>query len=298
MQAYFTNNLRGFLIILGIGVLGLSALFTHQVSRVRGSFRPYQKPTLWYLVLSLLFFAAIATTSGVIMADKIFLYPYEPLSLFIFYQAYFLLLGIVHFHIMHHYLHWSGDEKSFWVEVLFTLIVSMFGSISFVIIYQYFNKEGLELIMVTSTCFFIVPLFFYHTFKKAVSIPPRLVKHWFYPVNQKIEEPDESKLTNMLIISFEFQKHTRDTLFTNFRAKAPLYMEFGQLFYFFINDYNERHMDNKIQFINEAGEPYEWIFYKKHRWYTIITHYIDAENTNYVNHIRENDVIICNRVLK
>ena len=111
----------------------------------------------------------------------------------------------------------------------------------------------------------------------------------------EIEEPEDSKLKNLLVISFEFQKKIYDAHLTNFRAKAPVDMEFGQLFYYFINDYNERHTDNKIQYINQGGAPHGWIFYKRPRWYSLFTNYVDAEKTIYNNRIRENDVIICTR---
>jgi Type VI secretion system, TssN len=74
-------------------------------------------------------------------------------------------------------------------------------------------------------------------------------------------------------------------------------MGFGQLFYYFINDYGERHPNNKIEFADNNAAPYGWIFYKKPRWYTINTIYIDAEKTFYANRIRENDVIVCHRFL-
>ena len=112
-----------------------------------------------------------------------------------------------------------------------------------------------------------------------------------------MEDPDESKLKNLLVISFEFKKGINDSSITNFRAKAPVDMDFGQLFYYFINDYNERHPDSKIQYVNGSGEPNGWIFYKKHRWNTLTTQYVDAGKTIFNNHIKENDVIICNRSL-
>ncbi len=46
----------------------------------------------------------------------------------------------------------------------------------------------------------------------------------------RLEDPDENKLKNMLLISFEFQKGGTDHCFTNFRAKAPADMELRLLF--------------------------------------------------------------------
>ena len=290
MEKVLTNDMSRLLIILGIGVIGLSALTSKLIAKARGSFKPYRKATLLYLLCFLLFFALIAIAAHPSIYTR-------PLTFFIFYQAYFLLLGIVHAYTMRSYLAWSGSRQSFWPELLFTIIVSLFGSIGFMLLYRIVNPNGLEMIMATSVCFFIVPFFFYHTFTSAVSIPPKIIRQWYYPVTGQVEEPDESKMKNLLVISFEFQKHTGDVHYTNFRAKAPTDMEFGLLFYYFINDYNERHESSKIQFINAGGEPHGWIFYKKPRWYSVFTEYIDTEKTIYINDIRENDVIICSRSL-
>jgi hypothetical protein len=196
---------------------------------------------------------------------------------------------------MNRYLEWSKEPESFWLKFLFTVLLGIFGSIGYLIVFYLLNKSGLQYFMATSILFFVVPLVFYQCFQMALEIPPRILSEWFYPVNAEMEEPEDSKLKNLLVISFEFQKKVQDNHLTNFRAKAPVDMEFGQLFYYFINDYNERHQDNKIQFISPGGSPHGWIFYKRPRWYSLSTNYVDAEKTIFNNRIRENDVIICSR---
>ncbi len=92
---------------------------------------------------------------------------------------------------------------------------------------------------------FPVPWLIVHTFRRAVGIPPKILKEWYYPLGQYIDEPEDAKMRNLKVISFEFQKRTNDPHFTNFRAKAPADMDFGMLFYYFINDYNERHSNSR-----------------------------------------------------
>lgn len=288
MEKVLTNEMSKFLIILGVGVIGLSALMAKMVTKLMGSFKPYKKSTIIYVIVTLLFFALIAVAAH----PSLFV---EPLNFFIFSQAYFLLFGILHFYFMHQFIRWSGTEKSFLTELLFTIVVAMLGTIAFIIIYGLINKNGMALIMSSSIIFLVIPLFIYQTFTKAIAIPPKIVKQWFYPLHEELGEPDENKMKNLLVISFEFQKQTNDPHYTNFRARAPTDMEFGQLFYYFINDYNERHPNGKIQFTDGTAEPYGWIFYKKTRWYSIVTQYMDAEKTIFNNKIRENDVIICSR---
>lgn len=290
MERVLSNEITKYLIILGAGVIGLSVVLTRLITGVRGAFKPFQKTTLWYALIAVLFFAlvALAAYPGIIA---------KPFNTFLCFQAYFLLLGSAHVYFMGQNLKWTGDTKSFYAELVFTMLVAVIGSICFLLIYHALNHNGLEFIMAASILFFIIPFFFYQTFQKAAAIPPRVLKEWFYPYQQELEEPDESKMKNLRVISFEFQKQVTDQRITNFRAKAPIDMELGQLFYYFINDYNERHPNSKIQFVNTKGEPNGWIFYKKPKWYSVMTGYVDAEKTIFNNHIKENEVIICSRSL-
>jgi hypothetical protein len=276
------------MMILGIATIGLSALFSKMVEKVKGSVKPYIKSTIIYSLIALLFFAIIGFTAH----PSIFT---DHITFFIFYQAYFLLFGLVHFHVMHRFLRWSGNEAAFPAETVFNIILSIVGSICFMLVFKWKSTEGMVPMMLTACYVFILPGFVYQTFRKAIAIPLKIIKQWQYPFDQTIVDPDESKFKNLLVISFEFQKQTNDNHFTNFRAKAPADMEFGELFYFFLNDYNERHANSKIGFVEVNGTPHEWIFYKKPKWHTVLTQYIDTEKTIFNNKIRENDVIICSR---
>ncbi|GAC1430635.1 MAG: hypothetical protein NVSMB7_06950 [Chitinophagaceae bacterium] len=290
MEKVISNDITKYLIILGVGAIGLSVVFTKLITKVRGTFKPYQKATFWYVLVALLFFAMIALAAHPGIIEK-------PGTALICFQAFFLLMGCGHAYLMPQKLRWSGDDKSFSSELVFTLLTGIFGSICFLLVYHLLNGNGLGYMMSGSILFFIIPFLFYHTFQAATGIPPKILKEWFYPYQQEIEEPDESKMKNLLVISCEFQKQTTDQRITNFRAKAPVDMEMGQLFYYFINDYNERHPNSKVQYINAKGEPHGWIFYKKPKWYSVMTKYIDAEKTIFNNNIKENDVIICSRAL-
>lgn len=289
MEKLVGNDLTKVLIILGLGFVGMLVVLVKLVAKVKGSFKPYQKATIVYLLISLIFFAAIACT-GWWYARKQYLF------FFMLYQFYFLLLGAVHIYSIRQHIKWSG-KGALWPELLFTLNIGVIGSIVFLLIYRRLNPEGLVFDMATSIIFFTVPWFISQTFQKAIAIPAKILKQWFYPVNYEIAEPDEKKLKHLLVISFEFQKQVSDAHYTNFRARAPVDMELGELFYYFVNDYNERHPHSKIQYIDNEGEPQGWIFYKKPKWSTLITKYMDVNKTIFKNGIKENDVIICNRSL-
>ena len=284
-------ELNKLLLYLGIGLISFSAIIGIFAKKIRNSFKPFSKRAIWYLLISVAIFAV----TGLFIATRMFS-SYN--GYFIFFQVLFLLYGALHIYMMHKKMDWGKEKKTFLPDLIFTFIVLLAGAICFMLAYRWLNREGLEISMMFSTLFFIIPLFVWHTFLSALAIPPKVLNQWYYPVHEPMEDPEESKLKNMLLISFEFQKNGQESFFTNFRAKAPVDMELGELFYYFINDYNERHPQGQIHFSNGTGKPYGWMFYKKPKWYTIMTTYMDSDKTIYLNRIRENDVIVCSRILE
>lgn len=286
-----TPDLNRLLLYMGISLISFSSIIGLMAQKIRSSFKPFSKKAIWYLLIAVAVFAL----TGLFIAIGFFS-NYN--RYFIFFQVLFLLYGGLHVYLMQKKMDWSRDRQSFWPDLIYTIIIMLGGAICFVLTYRWVNREGLELSMMFSTLFFIIPLFVWHTFQTALAIPPKVLNQWYYPVHEPMEDPEESKLKNMLLISFEFQKNGQDAFFTNFRAKAPVDMELGELFYYFINDYNERHPQGQILFSNGTGKPHGWMFYKKPKWYTILTTYMDADKTIFLNRIRENDVIVCSRIIE
>lgn len=282
-----TNRL---LMYLGIGLISFSFIISLVARKIRSNFKPFSKKAIWYMLGAA---ALFALTSLFIATGTFGSYS----GYFIFYQFLFLLYGALHVYLLKAKMEWSRDHTSFLPDLVFTIIVMLLGAIAFLLVYRLVNREGLEFTMIMSTLIFIIPLFVWQTFQVALEIPPKVLNQWYYPVHEPKEDPDEGKLKNMLLISFEFQKKSSDPYFTNFRARAPVDMELGELFYYFINDYNERHPNGHIHFSNGTGKPYGWMFYKKPRWYTILTKYMDADKTIFLNRIRENDIIVCARII-
>jgi hypothetical protein len=289
-----TNRIFSQEIIRMLGIVGLAGLSVMTflgmyISKARGSFAPYRKPTIIYLLLAL-------ALCGLVGLVGYWAAEWRPFTTLIVAQVTFFLLGFLHMRCMHRYLKWSGGARSFWFELLFTIVVAAFGFMAFVTVYRLCSQDGFHYYQASAVLFLVIAFMLYETFIRAVSIPEKVYSKWFYPVHDEVADPDESKLKNILVISFEFQKNKRDPHFTNFRAKAPADMEFGQLFYYFINDYNERHPNGKIEYVNERGEAFGWMFYRKPRWYSLRTKYIETDKTFFINHLRENDVIVCKRV--
>jgi hypothetical protein len=290
MERFFTTELLRMIGILGFGGLSLMVLLGRLIAKLRGSFQPYRKTTIIFLLVAAGIFGVIGFTGH--------RFVFSSASYFYMgYQAVFCLLGIAHLFAMYKYMAWSNTEKSFWLELLFTIIVAAFGVIAFALIFKWMNKDGYYFAMSTAVLFFLVPFFVLKTFKAALDIQPKIFKQWYYPVNSVLPEPEESKLKNILLINFQFQKTTFDPDYTSFRAKAPADMEFGQLFYYFMNDYNDRHPNSRLEYMDKKREPYGWIFYRKPKWYHITTKYIDPDRTFFINRIKEDDIIICRRTI-
>ncbi|MFT4023948.1 MAG: TssN family type VI secretion system protein [Flavihumibacter sp.] len=288
MERWISPELGRLLSLAGAGCLGFSVLLGFLVRKIRGGFKPFRKATMLYSLVALLVFALVGLTAG--------------LSLFasyggwhIFFQCVALTAGIVHLFARQRWLPWTG-EGAFWPELLYVLVLAALGAVGLALGFRFFDRQGMELYMASACLFFIIPFFVYQTYLHAVRIPPPVFKKWFYPLHQAEMLPDEDQLKNLLVISFEFQKKPGDRHYTNFRAKAPVDMGLGELFYYFINDYNERHPGNGILYQKPGGEPDGWIFYKKPRWYQVFTTYVDTDKTIFINNIRENDIIVCTRV--
>lgn len=295
-----TDELTKTMLVFGMVAVGSFAFMIKLISRVHGSFKPYLKATILYLLVALLLISGIASLSyWSYLKDKQVFHT--------IYMAYFLILGTVHVNWLKEYVKWAGNGESLWAEFLFTIVLGLLGGVGFMAIFKYisetihtFNMAKSAILafnMAMSTIFFIVPWLVNQVFINAMAVPGRILKKWYYPTGEVLEEPDEDKLKNLLVISFLIQKQPADATETHFRAKAPIDMEMGELFYYFINDYNERHPNDKIAFTDVSGEPYGWLFYKKNPYIRFVQKYVDAEKTIYNNRIRENNVIRCNRTL-
>lgn len=272
------------IIFLVIGVLLM--VFMKGIKKL---FSKKRKQVLIYLLIMVALFALTALISNPHVLNNI------PLHNFFAFQFIFLLLGILHVYVSReHFEILSEKTGSFWSEFIFTIAIACISLIAFFFITNMFKPEY-KFVFLGASLWFLIPMLVIKTYEFAMTIPLPVYKKWFYPVGKNIKDPKDDELINPQVISFEFHKDDKTSELSNFRLKAPEKMEFGRLFYFFINDYNDRHPENKIGFINQNNEPNGWIFYKKPSWYTLMK-YIDFARTVESNGIREDNVIICQRV--
>lgn len=211
-------------------------------------------------------------------------------------SGWMLIFGITHVFLLSKILRWS-EGSNFWVKLFFTIVTGLVGGIFMLLAFQISGYSTFVGIHLTSLLLFIIPNIFYGIVVFYVKIPVKVLRKWYYPVDRHIEEPRDREMESPLVVGFEFKKKSSDKNITTFRAKAPKEMTFGKLFYYFINDYNDRNPDEKIEYLDEKDKPVSWIFYFKPKLFGSIR-YIDPEETNSFNLVKENSVILCKRVIE
>ncbi|NIJ51143.1 TssN family type VI secretion system protein [Dyadobacter arcticus] len=209
-------------------------------------------------------------------------------------MASFLILGILHVYLLSEWfnpLFETGSLKA----VGFTLLISLITALLVIYLYHKLIHELTQGIgMATALIGFLFPIFVAKVYQGYLSIPHREYKKWYYPVGQPLPDMDLLDLSRVLVIQFEFTKKFNESAFTNFRAKAPNAMLFGELFFIFLNDYNDRNPSSPIEYLTPENVPYGWLFYKKAPWYRR-RRYMDPDLTFQANNIVDNETIVAVR---
>jgi len=285
-----TNIMNGNMFKLSFALFLISSIVLGLMKKIRAIFTKNKKVAILYILFILITFALAALLSSSYVLND------TPLNSFIGIQVVFFCIGIIHLYVIEKFFpDLTKDKSGFFHEFLFTVIILCIGLIAFSNVVNQFRPNFSFLFLGACLCF-IIPFIFNKLYKFAYNIPVSVYKKWVFPLDNSIKEPTKHELTNPAVISFEFQKTENDKEITNFRIKAPENMDFGKLFYFFINDYNERHPESTIEYLNPANmQPQEWIFFFKPNWLGNLNH-IDYDKTVIGNDIKENDVIVCQRV--
>ncbi|RFM36627.1 TssN family type VI secretion system protein [Chitinophaga silvisoli] len=268
--------------------MAIGSLIVGLLSRYIKNFSLYKKKALWYLAIMVLVFAVISSIP--------FLFTHQnSMSQYIFYEVWFLGLGVVHCNLM--YTRFWGSDDSFGSELAFIVAIWLFGGIGFILIQHLFAKGEFSFYPLLTCMFaFALPTFVYKTFEKMMAIPAKIFKWWQYPAYQELPEVNEDDMRDLIVIGFELEKKVTDHDRTYFRARTPIKMDLGDLFYHFINDYNDRYPNTPIDVVDANGQPYGWVFHLKSKWaFTAKT--LDPDKPVFMNGMQENSVIICNRII-
>ncbi len=209
-------------------------------------------------------------------------------------QVYMLISGAVHLTFFHLYFK-KFEAKEIYKEIFIAIVSGIFQAAFLIMILGHFQELEFMFYFLGTLLFFLVPTFCYTLFKTAISIPAKLHKRWFYPVNARYPSPQISEMRNIIIVNLVFQKKENDPQIINFKVKAPRAFDFGKLFYYFINDYNEKHPNSQVHYLDEKNQPYGWYFYTKPKWFSS-SDYIDPDLAIDTNNIKDGETIICQRI--
>jgi len=212
-------------------------------------------------------------------------------SLFFLVLLAYLISGIIHLLLMKVFFADLDSPKS----LLFTVILTVLGLFTVLLFNLLVLNKTSHAFYTLGLVLFPLPFLFIYSLQLYLNIPDKIFKTWQYPTDHAMPNLDLLDLTRVLIIQFEFLKSTSETSNTNFKAKAPYNMPFGELFYIFISDYNESHPQNTIKVTDDQHQPYSWIFHKRSPWWKS-RKYVDPDLTFQENGIVNNDIIICTRV--
>lgn len=287
MKTYFKNLLDPTIIIfivifLLVGVI-LFILFKNKVPEFK---QKYRSKYIVYLLASLLIFAVFTFLGYSKAITSLF-------GTYVFYQVVALILGSIHVVIYRYYLE-KFEKENRWLEILFNLIILLFAAIPFLLVYTFINTATYSLYMASALLVFMIPTWVYVTFNAAVSIPAKIYKTWVFPLDDAFPEPMDDEFKDLIVVTFIFSKTPDSQRRTEFRAKSPIRMDFGRLFYHFVYDYNDRNAESPIENYDADGNPQHWVFYLKPKWYGM-SKYIDPDLPMYMNGVEENSVIICQR---
>ncbi len=281
--------LKFFLMYIGV-FFGSSLAIMASVKKLSSSFgNQGKKHWVFNFVSSAL--ASGAAFGATYISDNLF-FTFWLLS------AVFLLAGLIFILLIHKkYFKARRDNrnKQLFAEILFGLS-SLFLCVAMFSALQYFlkDKNFMYFPVLLSMLFFFVPLLLLQSFEAAYDIPAAAYSVWQYPAGNPIELPDEKEGERLYVIGFEIAKSPTDARRTYFRAKAPEEMLLGDLYYHFINDYNEQFSETPIRYTDKEA-MHKWLFRTKPKWYNF-SKVLDPALTVNENKIKENTVIICERV--
>jgi hypothetical protein len=221
----------------------------------------------------------------------------RPLLFFAVLQTVFFIFGCIHAFALYRTDSWSEPE-SFIHEFIFTLYLTLVGAFGFLVVFMVCNKQGYSIVFASAVVFFLIPFLIMKCFDFLLMIPDEVYPKWYYPVGQgEIEIPDELlEDSSIVIVEFRMQKsNDADSELIHSRSKLPLKIELGKFFPVFLDAYNDKNPGNQIQFVDANKEPYAWNFYIEPKWWQFRT-YINPETTIRENNIKENFIIVAERV--
>lgn len=142
---------------------------------------------------------------------------------------------------------------------------------------------------------FLLPYFFWESYRAWMAIPYRQYKLWRY--NPLAPSPDLSRmdLNHFMVVHFWMTRQFGEALYHDFSTKAPYQMRLSDLFAIFLSDYNQLKPGQVLQYLDNQGQPFGWLFYAKRPWWRSRRYY-DPDFTFQDNFLRQGNIIVAKRV--
>ncbi|MBF9219790.1 TssN family type VI secretion system protein [Hymenobacter ruricola] len=207
-----------------------------------------------------------------------------------------LLLGWLYAAMLPRWLGWY-DRDSRWQTALILLVTALLGAGAILALRwvpwakNYLPPAG----FVTAVIPFLLPYFFWQSYRAWRAIPYKQYKLWHY--NPLAASPDLSRmdLNNFMVVHFWMTRRYGEALYHDFSSKAPHQMRLSDLFAIFLTDYNKLKPDQALQYVDNQGQAYGWLFYAKRPWWRG-RHYYDPDYTFQDNFLRQGSIIVAQRV--
>ena len=275
----------GVLLVCAIGLLALVKVLV--INFDQHGKKPYFAAAIFALLNALI---------GLLIA---YLWRDQPFQMYWILAGIFILVGIVctiFTHKRFFFVDQLNGKKNRPGEFAYVAAIMLMSALLFTVMEALLLKspEFLFYPILFSFLVFFIPLLFITSFNQALSIPPSYFPVLEYPEISK-ESPDDNPNERLLVIGFELAKKSTETR-SYFRARTPDDILLGDLFYFFINDYNESQSETPIQYRDAQDNGYKWWFRLKPRWYQG-ERVLDPSRSMKENQVVENSIIICERLL-
>lgn len=259
----------------------LTILFSDKVKEFD---KQYKKKFYGYVFSFVLLYALVAFLGF----NKLFV---EISDEFLFYQIASLLFGILHVWLYRYYFEeFSFTDNS--QELLFSLLIPLYSSVMFMIIYTVLNGVDFTFLMCSHFLFFIIPTGIYMTFTFMIKIPSKKFVTW--APNKSYEAIKSDEMEGILLITLLIRKEESDVEYATIRVQAPVRVDFGRLFFLAISGYNRANVNDPIELEMPDGKEFNWVFYLQSKWYEK-NEYVYANHHIGVSSITENSVVICQR---
>ncbi len=212
-----------------------------------------------------------------------------PRTLYIILLISFFLMGLIHTWLLYKGQPWSRRDL-FFAETLFTLAITCMGATGFLAVYQLLTQTEPGWVMTGSALLFFFPFLLHKTFFLWKAIPAKIYYIWQYLEYMEVPEliPSEA-----IRVHFRIARDGQHDTYSKFTIRAPMNMKFGDVFHYFVHDYNSEHPSTRIV-ANTEHQPFGWHFYTRKYWWK--KQVIDPNMSVYRNQLKDNVLISAKRV--